>query len=180
MPRPKEEHAPEGYLTTAEAGELMKRSRQTVRNMIKDGRLEGGPFTDEDANEVRYYAKKDAVKAWVEGRGKQITPGASLAVQNDAEELAEWLQDSVQVNRQVVREVGAELQKGQEQTRAVLGEVLDQTQQVNTLVAAILQAEESRAKAFRNSRNIMAAIVACAILLVVLMAVMIVLEIVIP
>jgi hypothetical protein len=62
------ERAPEGYVGTPEAAARLGVHQQTVRNYVKDGRLEGMVVHDPDTGRDRYFVERGSLESMVRER----------------------------------------------------------------------------------------------------------------
>ena len=87
MPRyPEKDRAPNGYITPQTAAEVLGVSDMTVRNHLKEGKLEGATVLTE-GGEVRYYALRAAVAATLAARSENESERSREIVALEMEEI---------------------------------------------------------------------------------------------
>lgn len=129
MTRHKETWAPAGYVTTTEAARILGRSAQTIRNMIKDGRLQGAQQTDEDGKETRYYVKAEALEEYKNHRDnlpdrEAVVFEVETAMEAYAAEITELLRVA-EAERIILRQNQETLEKSVRVNNEIMREILE-------------------------------------------------------
>jgi predicted ArsR family transcriptional regulator len=156
VPRyPEKDRAPDGYITPQTAAEVLGVSYMTVRNHLKEGKLEGTTILTEDG-EVRYYPSRAAVAATLAARLENEWERSREIVALEMEEitvrhmrtLESILNDAVE-ERKVLRDnqealinAATKLAQGNTRQNEILCKILETARArqltLNILVAGVL------------------------------------------
>lgn len=112
---------PAGYIGTPEASELLHVHPQTIRNYVKDGKLEGKREFDADTRRERYWVKREAVEALAQDRPHEdAVERADIATRRTEEVVEEigglqsWLEGKLSTIEQNQNDMLEELKRGTE------------------------------------------------------------------
>jgi hypothetical protein len=133
------ERPAQGYLSPAEAAEILDVVPGTIKNMIKRGDLEGGQYLTK-ANEPRWEVSEESVKAFAEATGRpaniaQIERAFKVQSAEAVLQVIQSLTNTVQVQGDAqVREIQTNRKTFLAAAQEVLGAIAEQRKQVTGAV----------------------------------------------